>query len=387
VFATLLKKQGEFVESGCLHWLGIVDHDMVPFLKTYVTKRFNKGRSRAIIAKGKRAPKARGKAPKPPAPRKQRVRRARSGGGKRQGLLAHWGGKAGAWLGNLAQNGIQRILGMGDYSISPEQGVSSNTLINPDQGIPQMHMDSYGAIRVSHREFLTDVSGATTGQRAAWVLNPGDAKVFPWLSGIAGNFTQYKLLGLCFEFKSTSGDAVSSTNSALGSVSFATQYDVTAPLLASKQQFLNHFWSGSAKPSVDQMHCIECEPSVTPVAPLYIRTPSLGAVVSTGTFTGYTAQEMTDARLFDHARTEMLIIGQQANFVVGEVWITYDVLLLKPRLGLPGSGNTFDAPPSVYADSIPTYNHYPEVPLSFVLPIADAGYPTALSGVDEKAGP
>jgi hypothetical protein len=40
--------------------------------------------------------------------------------------------------------------------------------------------------------------------------------MFPWLSNIAQNFESYKLRGLVFEFKSMSGDALTSTNTALG---------------------------------------------------------------------------------------------------------------------------------------------------------------------------
>jgi len=312
-----------------------------------------------------------------------------SGAGRKQG--ASWGAKLGGWLGNLAQTGIQKILGMGDYQVSPETPLNSNTLINPSQGVPVMHSDAFGAIRVSHREFLTDISSVfPAGRLYQFVLNPADGRTFPWLSGISRSFTQWKLLGCCFEFRSTCGDAVSSTNSALGSVSFGTQYDVTRPIFSSKQAMLNSFWSGSAKPSVDQMHCIECEPSQTPLAPLYIRQPVLTGTIPGGNYqfndgaalTAVEFQSVADARLFDHGRMEMIILGQQDTFNVGELWITYDLLLMKPVQIPPSTGDTWDGPPSVFADPNTVFTHHAEVALAAVLPLGDPLYPTELKEID-----
>lgn len=319
----------------------------------------------------------------------------RAGAGARAG--ATWGAKAGAWLGNLAQSGIMKILGMGDYTVSPEAPLQANTLINPDKGVPVMHSDAHGAIRISHREFLTDVvspaplpDGSPGIRGYQFVLNPADARTFPWLSALARSFTQYKLLGVCFQFKSSCGDAVSSTNSALGTVSFGTQYDVTRPLFTSKANMLNSFWSGSAKPSVDQMHCIECEPSQTPIAPLNIRNPlNTGAEVygpslvsSGGVPVITTFQTMADARLFDHGRMEMILTGQQASFTLGELWITYDLLLLKPIQYPAIVGHTWDGPPSEFKEPEVEFTHHAEVPLVATLSILDPAYPASLGPVD-----
>ena len=337
-------------------------------------RRRVKGRNRG----GKAKKRAQGGAPPPP----------------NIGSAATWsdiGSKAGGWLGNLAHKGISKILGMGDYqAVSPEHGVSSNSFLSPVKQVPIMHSDQFGCIRISHREFLTDIQGTNSGaQRYQFVLNPGDARTFPWLSNLSGSFEQYKLLGMCFEFRSTCGDAVSSTNSALGTVCVATTYDVLNPQFGSKTDILNHFWSGSAKPSVNQLHCIECEPSVTPLAPLYIRHGQLGinSTYTLGTSdpevkVPVTFQEMFDARMYDHGRTELIVTGQQAQFAVGELWISYDLLLLKPRRVPANQLNTYEGPPSIYAEPVLSYNTYPEVPLTAVLPISDGSYPSELKEVD-----
>lgn len=260
-----------------------------------------------------------------------------------------------------------------------------------------MHTDAFGAIRVSHREYIGQIAGKATGEIPNWnsyqfVLNPGDGRTFPWLAPIAAAFTQWKLLGSCFEFQSTCGNAVSSTNSSLGTVSMMTQYDVLQPPSLSKQYILNHFWAGNAKPSENQLHCVECEPNVTPLAPLYIRTPTLGTATTSKYWSDASGaagqrvvfQENYDPRLYDHGRVEIFVTGQQANFVVGDLWHTYDLLLLKPRRLNQTTANTWDPPPPGPSPTTPVYTHFPEVPLTAVIPIDDLDYPAQLEEVDEK---
>lgn len=306
----------------------------------------------------------------------------------------------------LLGRGINAILkGSGDYVLSPEGGnVNSNTLLNTGSSVPVMHSDMHGAIRISHREYLTDIFSAVSPNyfETQFVLNPADARTFPWISTIVPAFTQWKLLGCCFEFISTSG-SIGSTQ-ALGSVSFAVQYDVTRPRYRNRRELLNSFWSSSSAPNRNQMVCVECEPNLTPMAPLYLRTPALGTepalsdvntvynwygpasapgtLVSPAVF-----QEQTDPRFSDHGRLEVLATGQAAtNIALGELWVTYDILLIKPVLPAPGAAlNTWEAPPTTIGDDTLTYNIFPEVPLAAVLPISDPDYPTSLEPVDFKS--
>jgi len=76
--------------------------------------------------------------------------------------------------------------------------------------------------------------------------------------------------------------------------------------------------------------------------------------------------------------------GQQATgFIMGELWITYDLLLLKPRMPPASVLDTWDAPPSIgVLDPSIDYNHHAEVPLTAVLPESSADYPSELKDVD-----
>jgi len=278
--------------------------------------------------------------------------------------------KIGSTLGNLAGSAIGKIFGMGAYEVSPP--IVANSLLGASPSVPDMHTNSQGAIRVSHKEFLADLVTGTDANPTyyAFVLNPGDGRTFPWLANIAANFQQYKLLGVAFEFKSTSGNAVSSTNAALGTFSFATHYDVLEGNFRSKQRILNHFYSSGGKPSENILHFIECEPNATPIMPLWIRTngvafdklyPSGGA--DWFRF-GIGAAENYDPKTYDHGRMEILGTGSQDFFVGGELWITYDVLLMKPRTITGQKLNTYEQG-LVEPNPANTMTVFPECPLSY----------------------
>lgn len=72
---------------------------------------------------------------------------------------------------------------------------------------------------ITHREYIADiVTGPDAGSFSyvTYSINPGSTNLFPWLSNIAQNFESYKMLGLVFEYKSMSADALNSVNTALG---------------------------------------------------------------------------------------------------------------------------------------------------------------------------
>lgn len=166
-----------------------------------------------------------------------------------------------------------------------------------------------------HREFLRDTSASVLPSFGIYRLNPTDPVTFPWLSVIANRFEQWRPLGIVFEFVSTCGDAVSSTDSSLGSVSMATQYDFYTPPFADKTQLLNHYYATSGKPSRNQMHAIECAPDKMFSDLLFTYDHSAGDLGNSDLGYTYVWRE-----------------GSQAAFTAGELWVTYDIELHKPKL-------------------------------------------------------
>lgn len=175
-------------------------------------------------------------------------------------------------------------------------------------------------ILVRHREFIMDITGSINFTLDKLPINPGLVQSFPWLSAIGSSFEEYRLRGLIYEFKSTSSDAVLSaaTNSALGTVVMATQYNSLMPDFPDKKTMENYEFANSGKPSCNLLHPVECKQSINPVQELYVRTgtPTVG-----------------DIRLYDLGNFYLATQGQQANGgVIGELWATFEVEFFKPKL-------------------------------------------------------
>lgn len=221
-------------------------------------------------------------------------------------------GQLGGNLGNIAGGLVGKIFGSGAYSMN-----QNNLLDAFNSQVPVMHSNSE-SITLRHREYIADISSATTFTTAQYDINPGLTTTFPYLSTIASCFQEYKFNGLVFEFKTTSSDALNSTNTALGTVILAAQYRADAVPFVNKQQMLNEMWSADSKPSCSFFLPIECDPAENPLKVQYVRT---GPVPSG-----------QDAKLYDLAQVTAAAVGSQAAAVVGELWATYDVTLMKPQL-------------------------------------------------------
>jgi len=219
----------------------------------------------------------------------------------------------GASLGTDLGATLSRWLGSGDYT------VGSNSLVSKaSSGVPMMHKTAQSVV-VRHREYICDITGSAAFTIAQTLpLNPGLSTTFPWLSSIATQFQEYTFKGVVFHYIPTSGDAVSSTNSSLGSVMIATNYRSTDAAFVNKQQLLNEYFSGDAKPAETFCHPVECDPKENPFNVQYVRT---GAVPSG-----------QDQKMYDIGVTYVATQGQQAAFICGELWVSYEVELRKPVL-------------------------------------------------------
>jgi len=249
----------------------------------------------------------------------------------------------------VLENVASILHGSGDYTVGPPpEDISANTLVKPLAApqVPFMHSSEQG-VRVTHREYIMDVSIGTFA--SPWtqqlVINPGDARMFPWLSQIARNYTQWIPMGMAFEMKSTVMPGVASVTPQYGTFTMATNYDVYAPLFGNDRvRMLNHFFANSGGPTDTQLHLVECAPDQTPLKVMFIRQGNTFGVESKveGILT-YDSTLTYDARLYDLGRLELLGINSPAaasTYVVGELWVSYDILLTKPQIQ-SGSGFTY----------------------------------------------
>lgn len=181
-----------------------------------------------------------------------------------------------------------------------------------------------GGTTIRYQEYLGDILTSPIAGAFhidTYLLNAANTETFPWLSQIAMNYEQYELEGVIFEFRSTSADALNSVNTALGSVIIATQYDVSDNIFNSKMEMLNYQFATCCKPSQSTMHMIECDPRQTTINDLYTLNGSTPAG--------------TDPRLYHLGRTSIATTGfQGTNINIGQLHVTYQVKLLKPKLAV-----------------------------------------------------
>jgi len=245
-------------------------------------------------------------------------RMLRSVGGIGGGALGSYLGAPPA-LGTTVGTGlgalISKWLGQGDYT------VSGNSLVKQTSSgvIPAMH-SSNQTITVRHKEFLTSVTGSQAFNVGRFfLLQPGDTNTFPWLSGLAHRFQQYRIKGMVFHYIPSSGIAVSGTNPALGTVMIQTTYRANDASPASKAEMMNEYWASEAAPSEAFCHPIECSPRENPFMTHYIRTVPVPS--------GETPM------MYDLGKTFIATQGMPADGnVVGDLWVTYEIELSKPNI-------------------------------------------------------
>lgn len=293
----------------------------------YKKKASNKGKARAYKSKSYYKYKANENA----ANRTERQKRIDShttpgyisaAGSMLGGMIHPVAGFLGGKLGHL----VEQVTGFGDYK------VTNNSILRGGMSPPQIvNSVNKGEVIIRHREYIGDVRATTDFTVQSFLINPGLSNTFPWLAQIAPSYEQYKLRGMLFEFNSTSSDALlsSATSTALGTVIMMTDYDVADNPPTTKRQMLNSEWSSSSKPSCTFIHPIECKRSLSAQNVLYTRNT---LAVPPG----------FDQRLYDFGRFNIATEGMQAaGGVLGELWVTYEIALMKQQLSFAGLTDHF----------------------------------------------
>lgn len=249
-------------------------------------------------------------------------------------VFSDYGGRAGSWLGEKAGSYLGGLAGslLGFKRARKARAAPRSRQMKAGRtystAIKSKTAAGGNGVTIQHREFITDIYASKNFTNTVFPINPGLASSFPWLSGAAQNFEQYQIDDMCFEFRTTSVDALNSTNTALGVVIMTTDYNVLNDPFINVQQMENNVNTVVTKPSLTASHCIECRPFQTPVECLNVR---LGQPTS------------GDLRLYDLGNFQVGVSGMQdQDFVIGQLFCTYTVTLYKPKLssGLNLSGQT-----------------------------------------------
>jgi hypothetical protein len=266
------------------------------------------------------------------ARKRQNRRNGSKGGGKKRnkpgffrraagGLLKLGGGLADEFLPgmmgkilNKAANALATtITGHGDYNLR------TNSLINANPRASRMPNFSGSAhTSVRHAEFVGYINSSVAFSEQTFELSPTNVLLFPWLSSIANNYEKYRLHGACFMFVSTSASAIGSTNTALGEVMIATQYDVNRNEFASPEAMKQTHFVSSGPPSEDMLHGIECNEFSNN---WFFTDPNSSDANAT-----------IDRRFHDCAEVTIGTYGAQAASVIGELYIIYDIEFSCPSL-------------------------------------------------------
>jgi hypothetical protein len=182
-----------------------------------------------------------------------------------------------------------------------------------------------GGLVISHQEFIGHIYGNSVGKTFEtfdYAVNPGLAATFPMLSQFAQNFDKYEMVQCVFHFE-TALDAgtIQSTNGQVGEISTYGHVNIKMPKFETVSQFQAN--GGRSAPTTSGQACgIECANSQLKGLPNaginYIRNHPVEDAVE------------YDQGLFQIAvsSTPPALVDQ----VLGKLYVSYTVKLIKPRL-------------------------------------------------------
>lgn len=218
--------------------------------------------------------------------------------------------------------GLARSSAMGRLLLTGNGDYKSNGIVS---GSNMAQTPSFGTTRITmrHRELVSPIySSSTVGafQSQKFTLNPGLPLTFPWLSGISAVFESWKPNGITFEYKALSGTSINSTNTALGEVVMAPQYNPYAIDPTTLVQLEGYSDSVVSVPFDNALCGIECRKSNRQSDALLVRNSNVASFGSTG----------ADS-LFDLCDFIIATAGcPGANVLLGELWVIYDIELWNP---------------------------------------------------------
>ena len=228
---------------------------------------------------------------------------------------------------DFSRNLMSNLSGRGAYSTGSKNNLFLDGDYAPEAAFSSAG-DETGALTITHKEYIGDVFGNSLdgGNPIPFVnkeysLNPGLEGTFPWLAQISANFEEYEMKQLVFEYRSTLAD-VSSTNGEIGSIVTATNYNASRPPFDNKQTMMQYAHAHTTKSTMNNIHGVECQPSKI--------SGSEGKYIRTGR-----VPDGEDVKTYDHGTFQIAVCGTPsvlADLPIGELWVSYRVLLRKPKL-------------------------------------------------------
>lgn len=209
---------------------------------------------------------------------------------------------------NAKSNGNGKAVGRSGQSINPA-AVAAAYSKNQKSREPQIK-GSAKSTRIRHRELIGSVTGSVAfAAFNSYNINPGLAATFPWLSGQAEGWEQYRFHKLLFEY------ITRAPTSATGSVVLSPDYDALDAAPASEIAAMSYRDASEDAPWKDQR--VVLDPSAMfPMGPRkYIRS---GAVAG-------------DLKTYDGGVLHVSTNGQAGTDGIGKLFVEYDVELFVPQ--------------------------------------------------------
>jgi hypothetical protein len=162
---------------------------------------------------------------------------------------------------------VNKMYGSGDYSSNQ---CSCNSLIKANISADAVFQQKRHSTRIVHHEYWQSITsqGVAAFTNTSYSINPGLVAIFPWLSTMASLYERYKINGLCLEGKSYGSQL---TNTALGEVIIAMQYNVADSPFTTKATMENSDYSLNTNVTKDFIYGIECDPTLRTTEWLYTR--------------------------------------------------------------------------------------------------------------------
>lgn len=196
--------------------------------------------------------------------------------------------------------------------VNTTANVASGTTIRNGAGAK---MSSNGNVtRVSHREFISDITAASSGFATInFAINPGNVTAFPWLAAIAANYESYTFKKLAYRYVPLC------PTSTQGRVTMAIDYDARDSIPTSKA-VLSQYQGAVATPTWQQG--------------LHVAQPAnLTKFAKQRYVSGATVPANSDVKTYHVGQFILATSNTPATQTqLGELWVEYDVEFQTPQI-------------------------------------------------------
>lgn len=169
-------------------------------------------------------------------------------------------------------------------------------------------------VRIRHREYIGDLvhSGSAPFRAHHYEINPAQEEMFPWLANVAKMFETYEFMDLSFEF------VTMRPTTATGFVAICPDWDAADDnSTLTKAEFLA-FEDSVRGPIWENVVCTASRHNLKRGDTHFTRA----AVAPSG----------TDIKTYDIGQVDVLVYDSGGTVTVGELWVSYDILLSTPQV-------------------------------------------------------